>query len=412
VRARVVQCPRLSLEKLLRGKSPAQRLCCIVDGSGGYRFSGVDHHRSARRIGGSIFRAVGSSATVFVPATIVGEPAFCSSPREWRPPGICRLVPLAECASLSVQWAPAGKYLGVATLEETLQNAGSPTMVAARRPSRCSPTARKIEPPMRRQIGGDLRRKIDTLHCRRRCSTGAGGAFPREVTFPNSDETPDNPRPHGIPVEGRSAEILAPLDERSRFFTAQHRARAPIALAAIKSDDDNLAKVLAGSIQGLRTEPTSSSFPTTVFDYRKERRYCRCADEGRFFATAKFKETPKPGDILVVVSGGRAVLRNGTMQRSPKSWSISCRTRTLRSVILTREKNQRHIHLEQVHLNTRRLLTCCFRCDERSHEQIRDRGSMTGDNSRKRTRHARDVEPVRRPQHAGGFGTRFQTRDD
>ena len=203
--------------------------------------------------------------------------------------------------------ATQGKYIAVATLAETLQAAGHPTAVAGtkgvallqdRSDSRAEGAACKSAIV----FGGHSYPQSAA-----EAIASAQGPFPSPVTFPNSAQ--DQWTTHAL-IDGlwkNGVPIFSLLWFSDPDFSQHNTAPgSDIVLAALKSNDDNLATVLTTlETKGIRNQ--TDIFIVSDHGFSTIENGVDLTDEllkAGFDAVRELSTQPKPGQILVVGLGG------------------------------------------------------------------------------------------------------------
>jgi len=319
--------------------------------------------------------------------------------REYRP-DIDPLVPVAMESGTTILAGDAnGKYLGVATLEETLQNAGHRTVIAGTK-------SVALLPDRSTNRSSDAAKNSVVIYNGKSIPPAAideaaqalGTPFPPTVTFPNRDEDAWTTRALTEFLWKDDVPDFSLLWMSDPDFSQHNTAPgSPIALGALKSADDNLARVLATlDAKGVRDKTdifivSDHGFSTidAASDVAVELK------KAGFVAERTFKAPPKPGDIMVVGVGGSVLFyvtsHDAGVTQKLVDYLQGC---DFAGVIFTREKMKGPGTGEQPRGT---------RCDgrhalERSAEQKRrGRQHDRGQHAEARTGDARDVEQVRRP---------------
>jgi arylsulfatase A-like enzyme len=183
-----------------------------------------------------------------------------------------------------------------------------------------------------------------------------GGEFPPEVNFPNIDEDAWTTRAltdflwkDGVP---KFSLLWMSDPDFSQHNTAPG---APIALGAIKSVDDNLARVLAAlDAKGVREKTdvivvSDHGFSTV----EKNSHVIADLKQAGIPAVEKFTETPKTGDVMVVsVSGSLLLYVTGHDAAVTQKLVDFFQNWDDTGVIFTREKMKGTFTLEQGRLNS------------------------------------------------------------
>jgi arylsulfatase A-like enzyme len=309
--------------------------------------------------------------------------------KEYRP----ETDPLAPIATESEQAIHKGdengKYIAVTTLEEVLQNAGYPTAIAGTK-------AVALLPDRSLNRTSEAAKKSVVLYAGKSNPASAideatqalGAPFPKEVTFPNTDEDAWTTRAlteflwkEGVP---KFSLLWMSDPDFSQHSTAPG---APIALAAIKSVDENLAKVLAALDEKGARETTDI---IVVSDHgfstiEKNNDVVGALTKAGFFAASKFKEPPKPGDILVVGVGG-SVLFYVTGHEAAVTQKLVdfLQNSDFAGVIFTRDRMNGTFTLDQVRLNSPESpdVMVAMQWNDLTNKYGVP-GGMSGDNSRK-----------------------------
>lgn len=200
-----------------------------------------------------------------------------------------------------------GQYLGVATVAEILQQTGSRTAVAGTKP-----VARLA----------DRTENRDSLGARESVNVFSGGAlpksalesivstqgvFPAEVNFPNTAEDAWTTRALTETLWKKDVPKYSVLWMSDPDF-AQHNTApgSPIALAALRSCDDQLATVLAAlDAKGVRDQ--TDVFVVSDHGFSTIEQSVDVADllkKAGFSAAREFPAPPQTGDIVVTGLGG------------------------------------------------------------------------------------------------------------
>jgi len=277
--------------------------------------------------------------------------------KEYRP-AIDPLKPVAIESDESILKGDAlGKYIAVPTLEEMLQNAGQRTVIAGtkavaqlpdRSRDRISEAAKssaviyggKSIPPL---VASDVAQAL-------------GLPFPPMVIFPNMDEDAWTTRAlteylwkDGVP----EFSLLWMSDpDFSQHNTAPG---APIALAALKSVDGNLGKVLAAlDAKGIRDKTDIFIVSDHGFStIEKTNDILGGLNKAGFIVATKFDAPPKPGDILLVNVGGTILFYvTGHDAIVTQKLVDHLQGSDYAGVILTKEKMKGTFTLEQARLNS------------------------------------------------------------
>ena len=130
---------------------------------------------------------------------------------------------------------------------------------------------------------------------------------------------------------------------------------SPTALAAIKSDDDNLAKVIA-ALQAKNALTNTDIFVVSDHGFSTIERATDVAADLRaagFDAVRFFTNPPRPGQVLVVSLGGSTAFYVIGHERAITEKLVNYLQRSdFAGVILTREKMEGTFTLAQFHLET------------------------------------------------------------
>jgi arylsulfatase A-like enzyme len=211
-----------------------------------------------------------------------------------------------------------GKYVSAPTIAELVQQAGARSVIAS---------AKTVGLLLDRQLGarrevGDLAsqdgKQQNAVPLKKSVTLFAGRCLPNVALAPITEVLGPFPSAHlqkdvwttkalidvlwkdGLPV---FSILWLGEPDLTQHETAPG---APAALAAIKSDDENLAKVLS-ALDDRKARETTDVFVvsdhgfstiTHSIDLRK------ILNEAGFVATTEFKGEPKPGDIMLVGNGG------------------------------------------------------------------------------------------------------------
>ncbi|HWB60837.1 MAG TPA: alkaline phosphatase family protein [Chthoniobacteraceae bacterium] len=276
---------------------------------------------------------------------------------EYRP-SIDPLSPFGTEMSEAIRKGDAdGKYIAVPTVEEILQAHGFRTVVAGTK-------AVALLPDRSEKRVSDAAKSSVVIYNGKSIPPTAiddatralGGAFPPEVNFPNVDEDAWTTRALTEFLWKDGVPKFSLLWMSDPDFSQHNSAPgAPIALGAIKSVDDNLARVLAAlDAKGVRDTTdvivvSDHGFSTV----EKNSHAIMDLTQAGFSATDKFKEAPKPGDLMVVsVSGSLLLYVSGhdaaVVQKLVdffQGWGDT-------GVILTKQKMTGTFTLEQAHVDS------------------------------------------------------------
>lgn len=229
--------------------------------------------------------------------------------QEYRP-GIDPLKPF-DTSDLAALDAPDqqinSKYIAAPTVAETLQKAGDRTAVAGSKP------VAQLADRARNRTGAAAE-SVD-LHRGKTLPTAALaeiktalGPFPeKKDTFPNSAVDAWTTRALTEVLWKKEVPKFSLLWLSEPDLTQHHTAPgAPAALAAIKSSDDNLARVLA-ALRAKNALATTDVFVVSDHGFSTIDLAVDVAERLRaagFDAVRAFKSAPKTGQVLVVSLGG------------------------------------------------------------------------------------------------------------
>lgn len=251
----------------------------------------------------------------------------------------------------------AGKYLGIATLEETLHANGIRTVIAGTK-------GVALLPDRSEQRDSDAAKHSVVIFDGKsipatavaEAAQAAGSAYPKDVTYPNSEEDTWTARALTEYLWKDGVPPLSVMWMSDPDYSQHYKGPgSPTALAAIKSADDRLASVLAAlETKGVRDKTdiiivSDHGFSTV----EKNTNVIKDLTAAGFTATDKFDQPPKAGDIMVNVLGGTIFFYitghdAATTQKLVdflQGWENT-------GVILTREKMKGTFTLEQARINS------------------------------------------------------------
>jgi len=249
-----------------------------------------------------------------------------------------------------------GKYIGVATLEETLQNAGDRTVIAGTKAVALLPdrSVNRVSDAAKKSVVFYAGKSIP--------ETGIGEAtaalgipFPPTVTFPNRDADEWTTRALTEYLWKDDVPKFSLLWMSDPDFSQHNTAPgAPIALGALKSVDDNLAKVLAAlDAKGIRDKTdvfVVSDHGFSTVD--KAIDVVEVLKAAGFAAGRKFTVTPQAGDIMVVSLGGSSLFYvYGHDAATTQKLVDFLQGSDFAGVIFTREKMAGTFTLDQARVN-------------------------------------------------------------
>ncbi len=250
----------------------------------------------------------------------------------------------------------AARYLAAPTVAEIVQKAGYRTAIAGSKPvAQLADRARQRE--------GDAATKSTVIYrgkflprSAEAAVVAALGPFPAVKTLPNDAEDAWTTRAliDVLWKEGVPKFSLLWLSEPD-LTQHEYAPGSPQALAAIKSDDDNLARVLAALREKKALEQTDL-FVVSDHGFSTITHAIDLAEQLRaagFDAVRAFKKTAKPGQILVVSLGGSVELYviGHDAAIAQKLVDFLQRFRFV-GVILTREKLAGTFAMSDVHLGS------------------------------------------------------------
>lgn len=200
----------------------------------------------------------------------------------------------------------AGKYLGVPTIAETSQGAGFPTAVAGtkgvalfqdRSVERTSQSAKNsVNVFAGKTLPSAALEKI----------TGAHGVFP-EVGFPNAGQDEWTTRVLTDSLWKESVPKFSLLWLSEPDYTQHHtEPGSQDALAALRSSDKNLARVLQ-VLEQKKIRAKTDIFIVSDHGFSTISRALDLVDLLSKAGLRAVRENPQPGDILVVGNGGSAL---------------------------------------------------------------------------------------------------------
>jgi len=194
-----------------------------------------------------------------------------------------------------------GKYIAVPTIAELVQRAGARSLIAAAK-----------------TVGLLLDRNANDVNANNSATLFAGKALPSTAIDPITEKVGSFPSAR---LEQDSWTTKALIDvlwkDRIPAFSmlwlgepdlTEHETApgAPAALAAIKSADENLAKVLA-ALDERKARGTTDVFVVSDHGFSTIRRSIdlrKILSESGFAAMTEFNGEPKPGDIMLAGNGG------------------------------------------------------------------------------------------------------------
>ena len=148
---------------------------------------------------------------------------------------------------------------------------------------------------------------------------------------------------------------------------------APVALAAIKSSDENLAAVLS-ALDERKARETTDVFVVSDHGFSTIRRSIdvrKILNEARFAATTEFKAEPKPGDIMLAGNGGSVLFyvvgHDATLTRRLVEF---LQQSDFAGVIFTKQPMEGTFGLEQANLQNDRApdVVMAFRWDAQKNQ--------------------------------------------
>ena len=250
----------------------------------------------------------------------------------------------------------AARYLAAPTVAEIVQKAGYRTAIAGSKP-----VAQLAD--RARHRASDAARESTVIYCGKflprtaeAAVVAALGPFPSVKQFPNSEEDAWTTRALTDVLWKKDVPKFSLLWLSEPDLTQHEYAPgSPQGLAAIKSDDDNLAKVLA-ALRAKNALTNTDVFVVSDHGFSTIQRAVDVAQrlrEAGFDAVRFFTGQAKPGQILVVSLGGSTefyvVGHDLAMTRRLVNY---LQRSDFAGVILTREKMDGTFTLAQVHLAT------------------------------------------------------------
>jgi len=194
-----------------------------------------------------------------------------------------------------------GKYVAVPTIAELVQHAGTRSLIAAAK-----------------TVGLLLDRHPNDAGANKSTTLFGGKALPGAAIDPITEKLGPFPSAHLQKDSWTTKALIAVLwkDGIPPFSVlwlgepdlTQHETApgAPEALAAIKSDDENLAAVLS-ALDERKARDTTDVFVVSDHGFSTIRRSVdlrKILNEAGFAARTEFKGEPKPGDVMLAGNGG------------------------------------------------------------------------------------------------------------
>jgi len=244
----------------------------------------------------------------------------------------------------------------VSTVAEIVQKAGYRTAVAGSKPvAQLADRARKRESEIAQKSVVVFRGKV-LPRTAETAITAALGPFPKHEVFPRSEENAWTTRALTEALWKDDVPKFSLLWLSEPDLTQHETAPgSPASLAAIKSDDDNLAKVLA-ALQAKNALTTTDIFVVSDHGFSTVDRALDVAELLRaasFDAIRVFTGAPKPGQIMVVSLGGSVEFYViGHDAKLTQKLVDFLQHSDFAGVILTREKHEGTFTLAQVHLES------------------------------------------------------------
>lgn len=277
-----------------------------------------------------------------------------------------------------------GRLLAVPTIAEILQAAGHWTAVAGAKPvAQFFDRARKRENAAARRSSVIYRGKILPAETEKRI-TAALGPFPVRKTSPNESEDDWTTRALTDVLWREEVPKFSLLWLSEPDLTEHESAPgAPAAMAAIRSSDRNLAKVLA-ALKAKGALATTDIFVVSDHGFSTVDSAVDVAAQLRaagLDAVRDFTEKPKRGQILVVSLGGSVLFY--VVEREPAVGAKLVETlqrSAFAGVILSREKQEGTFTFAQAHLDAPLapdVIMACHWNDRPNEYGIR--GGMTSD---------------------------------
>ena len=278
--------------------------------------------------------------------------------REYRP----EIDPLQAVATEGIETVQkadkltGGKYLGVETVAEIVEAAGFRAAIAGTKAVALLHNRLGIGPH------GSERKSV-TIYSGKAIPAAVldsiikvQGTFPETVTFPNTAADVWTTKALTDVLWSDQVPAFSLLWLSDPDFSQHNFAPgSPTALASLKSCDDNLATVLAAlDAKGVRGATdlfvVSDHGFSTISDSID---VAAVLSQAGFNAARKFKEEPKPGDVLVVGLGGStAFYVIGHEPETVRRLVGFLQQSSFAGVLFTRENFAGTFTLEQIQLNT------------------------------------------------------------